>query len=123
MFAFIKQQKGKFLFPLILRLLVCILSFSLIFSPAASYAQVGVYGNTPLLNLPAPGTMIPLSASYNPAIVAGITIYPDNPLQFDFIIDAGDDHLQGEVLKKESQKLISYFMARSEEHTSELQSH
>ena len=32
-------------------------------------------------------------------------------LQFDFIIDIGDDQLQGEALKEESQKLINYFMA------------
>ncbi len=61
--------------------------------------------------LPAPGAMLPLSPNYTPAIIEGITIYPDNPLQFDFIIDAGDDQLQGEALTKEAQKLISYFMA------------
>jgi len=72
--------------------------------PSQVYAQ-GV------ANLPAPGTMVTISPSYNPAIVVGITIYPDDPLQFDFIIDVGDDHLKGEVLKKESQKLINYFMA------------
>jgi len=104
MFTFIKHQKGKFLFSTMARLVVFVLSFSLIFSPTASYAQS-------VLNLPAPGTMIPLSVSYNPAIVKGITLYPDNPLKFDFIIDPGDDNLQGEVLKDEANKLIKYFMA------------
>jgi len=78
--------------------------FSIIIPPRLAQAQS-------VLNLPQPGTMIPLSVSYNPAIVAGITIYPDDPLKFDFIIDVGDDHLKGEALRKESEKLISYFMA------------
>ena len=64
-----------------------------------------------VLNLPVPGTMITTSMAYTPIIVSGITIYPDNPLQFDFIIDAGDDTFQGEELRKESKKLINYFLA------------
>ena len=63
------------------------------------------------LNLPAPGTMVAPSAGYTPVMVSGITIYPDNPLQFDFIIDTGDDNLQGEELRQESKKLINYFLA------------
>jgi len=79
-------------------------SFSLVIAPPMAQAQ-SVY------NLPAPGTMITLSESYIPANITGMTIYPNNPLQFDFIIDIGDDHLQGEELRKESTKLINYFMA------------
>jgi len=78
--------------------------FSSIIPPRLAQAQS-------VLNLPAPGTMVLTSPAFNPAIVIGIKIYPDNPLQFDFIIDIGDDQLQGEALKKESQKLINYFMA------------
>ncbi|MEW5895392.1 MAG: hypothetical protein AB1650_06520 [Candidatus Omnitrophota bacterium] len=63
------------------------------------------------LNLPAPGTMISLSSAYNPPIIKGITIYPDNPLKFDFIVSPGDDNLKGDALKKEADKLIKYFMA------------
>ena len=86
------------------RLFVCFLTVSLVFSPVSSYAQS-------ILDLPVPGSLVSLSPSYTPAIMAGMTIYPENPLQFNFIIDVGDDNLQGEELKKESQKLISYFMA------------
>ena len=70
----------------------------------------GVYAQG-IANLPAPGTMLSPSVAYTPAIVAGITIYPDDPLRFDFIIDTGDDNLQGEELRQESQKLINYFLA------------
>jgi len=103
MFIFIKHQKEKFLYATITRTMVFVLSLALVFAPSAGYAQV--------INLPAPGTMVFTSPAFNPAIVSGITIYPDDPLQFDFIIDIGDDQLQGEALKKESQKLINYFMA------------
>ena len=42
--------------------------------------QSRAYGHTPLLNLPAPGTMVSLSPIFNPPIIKGITIYPENPL-------------------------------------------
>lgn len=63
-----------------------------------------------VFNLPAPGTMVSPSEAFTPAILTGITIHPDNPLKFDFIIDTGDDDLQGEELHQESEKLIKYFM-------------
>jgi len=61
-------------------------------------------------NLPVPGTMISTSPNYIPPIITGVTIHPDNPLKFDFIIGRGDDNLQGEAFQKESIKLIKYFM-------------
>lgn len=85
--------------------LVLLLFFSVqSLSPGKVYAQN-------VLNLPVPGSMLSISPRYTPAIMAGMTLYPDNPLQFDFIIDVGDDQLAGDALSKESQKLISYFMA------------
>jgi hypothetical protein len=39
--------------------------------------------------LPAPGQMVPLSASSAPAVLKGIKIYPENPFRFDFILDVG----------------------------------
>jgi len=105
-FIFTKHQKRKFHYSFISRTLVCLISISLALGPTAAQAQ-----SLNLLNLPTPGTMVLTSPAFNPAIVTGIKIYPDNPLQFDFIIDIGDDQLQGEALKKESQKLINYFMA------------
>ena len=40
--------------------------------------------------------------------MAGMTIHPENPLKFDFIISTGDDDLEGEIFRKESEKLINY---------------
>src|SRR5580692_12771686 len=64
-----------------------------------------------LLGLPKPGTMINLSPAYEPVIIKGLTVHKDNPFLFDFIVDVGQDHLTGEPLKKEGEKLIKYFLA------------
>ncbi|GEM_PF-6306142 len=64
-----------------------------------------------VFNLPVPGTMVPVSAGFVPARLIGITIHPDNPLKFDFIVNTGDANLTGQALKEESRKLIKYFLA------------
>ena len=55
--------------------------------------------------------MVPLSGNFTPLYIKGITIHPDDPLKFSFIVNSGDTNLQGEELKAESQKLIKYFLA------------
>ncbi|HQL41784.1 MAG TPA: hypothetical protein PLO93_05795, partial [Candidatus Omnitrophota bacterium] len=52
-----------------------------------------------------------LSSAFTPALVRGIRIHPNNPFQFDFIIDSGDTGLKTDALKEESEKLIRYFLA------------
>jgi len=76
--------------------------------PRSSYAQV-----TPrtILNLPVPGTMVNLTPWYTPVMVKGLRLNPENPLQFDFIVNTGDSDLEGEALRGEGTKLIKYFMA------------
>lgn len=64
-----------------------------------------------VLNLPLSGTIITTSAPFDPPIITGMIIHPENPLQFDFIVDTGDDRIPGKTLKKEANKLINYFMA------------
>ena len=72
-----------------------------IIGPCPVYAQDFV--------LPAPGVMVRLSPQFNPPILKGIKIHPDNPFKFDFILDAGDDVSLS--LKEQSTKLIKYFLA------------
>src|SRR5476649_1729535 len=60
--------------------------------------------------LPAPGVMVHLSPEFNPPILKGIKVHPDNPFRFDFILDKGDSLLSNEALKDESSKLIKYFL-------------
>jgi len=71
--------------------------------------------------LPKPGTMVSLSPSFNPPILKGLKVHPDNPFRFDFILDQGDYEKRGHInvspflmkeqLKMESTKLIKYFLA------------
>jgi len=89
-------------------LITFVLTFSLIFSPVASYAQVAM---PTVLNLPVPGTMIAPSPAFVPVLLKGMTIHPDDPLKFDFIIDSGNTDFTQDEIKKESEKLVKYFLA------------
>jgi len=99
----IEKKRGSLPF----RILSLIIVFSFIFSIAvpnpAAYAQS--------LLLPTPGTRISLTPHFNPAIIQGITVHPENPLEFDFIINTGDAKLEGQVLREEFHKLVNYFLA------------
>ena len=79
-----------------------------VLSPARGWAQeerAAVYA------LPPPGTVLSISEKFVPVIVRGLTIDPHNPLQFDFIIDTGDEALEGSAFEEESRRLIKYFLA------------
>jgi len=60
------------------------------------------------IRLPVPGFMVQLSPAFNPPSLKGVTVYPDNPFKFDFILDKADGSPD---LKQESVKLIKYFLA------------
>jgi len=76
-------------------------------SPA--YAQLTTGNQLPWM--PVPGVRISLSPEFTPAILKGITIHPNNPLQFDFIILRGDTPLSDTQKRVEYKKLIKYFLA------------
>lgn len=63
-----------------------------------------------VFNLPPSGTIILSSQPFTPTLVRGITVHPDNPLKFDFIIDVGNDNLNDDAFRAESMKLIKYFL-------------
>jgi len=58
--------------------------------------------------LPAPGVMVRLSLPFNPPILKGLKVHPDNPFRFEFILDKGSS---AAPLKAEATKLIKYFLA------------
>ncbi|MCR4337743.1 MAG: hypothetical protein NUV91_08065, partial [Candidatus Omnitrophica bacterium] len=63
-------------------------------------------------SLPNIGERIALAGGYAPPVLKGIQIFPDKPLQFNFIMDLGDAaSLSKEGQVAESQKLIKYFLA------------
>jgi len=77
---------------------------------------VNTFGPLPLAQaqdilLPAPGIMVPLSPTFDPPILKGIKVNPENPFKFDFILDRGDNKGSNDALQDESRKLIKYFLA------------
>ncbi|HSV42917.1 MAG TPA: hypothetical protein VLJ10_00015, partial [Candidatus Bathyarchaeia archaeon] len=86
-------------------LLVVVFSLTSIFPPSV-FAQ-----SLPLLQLPAPGSMIFQTPGYVPALLKGVVIDPQNPLSLDFIVDTGDSGLEAEALRQETLLLIKYFLA------------
>ncbi|MEW5894812.1 MAG: hypothetical protein AB1650_03475 [Candidatus Omnitrophota bacterium] len=95
------------------RLLSVLLSLTLTvsFNVPASAQNAGVPIGIAGLDLPAPGAMLSPGIAYNPPLMAGMTIYPDHQLKFDFLISTGDDNLQGDAFRDEAKKLINYFLA------------
>ncbi len=85
--------------------------------------------------LPNPGVRVALSPAFNPPVLKGIKVHPENPFRFDFILDKGTDaeklgtdtnfrfdssnkklvsvpnFSKDEALKQEAQRLIKYFLA------------
>ncbi len=88
-----------------------IFCFVLTTVPARSFAAP--------LSLPEPGTMVNLSPAFEPVLIKGIKVHPENPFAFDFIVDTGSDpalrhqdlssHNSG--IRDEAGKLIKYFLA------------
>ena len=88
------------------RLFSFIITFMLVTGLVLPPAQAAMLSDI----LPAPGQVLALSAPYRPALLRGITINPDNPLLFDFLLQRGDTVLKGAELKAESEKLVKYFL-------------
>ncbi len=63
------------------------------------------------LLLPNPGSMMAPSPAFVPLLIKGMKIHPENPLQFDFIVDSGHTQFDADQMKAESNKLIKYFFA------------
>src|SRR5580658_8460741 len=68
---------------------------SLMILPQELYAQT-------VLDLPAPGTMVSVSPSFEPALIKGLTVHKDNPFLFDFIVDPGQDENPGVIARSEA---------------------
>ncbi len=95
--------------------LVIVVAFMVTTIVPAGYAQ-SVFTVTPTAQgmggfMPPPGVMVTATDAFTPAIIKGMTIHPENPLLFDFIVDTGNTGMHGEELKHEGEKLIKYFLA------------
>lgn len=64
-----------------------------------------------ILALPMTGHLVSITNPYQPALLKGLTLNPENPFQFDFIVDRGESGLTDEALKDEAGRLIRYFLS------------
>lgn len=64
-----------------------------------------------VLNLPAPGSLVNTSENFVPVLLKGISLHPENPLVFDFIVDPGNTGYGDDQIKVEGERLIKYFLA------------
>ena len=62
-----------------------------------------------IVGLPQISEMMLPSRMYNPVIMKGLKVYPEESLRFDFVIDSGDLSVEDEVFRVESNKVIKYF--------------
>ncbi len=96
--------------------LILVISSSLIIpSPVAWFSPVSAaYALNETMavpDLPPPGKMLRLSGTFNPMIIQGVRIYPDQPLRLDFIVDPGDEDPDGKEFRRQATDLIKYFLA------------
>lgn len=80
-------------------ILLCFLNTTLL---PTSYAEE--------IFLSAPGTMVPLSDAFNPPLLKGIKIYPNNPFRLDFILNAGNTNDSAEQTQTQATQLVKYFL-------------
>ncbi|MBZ0167778.1 MAG: hypothetical protein K8I00_13310, partial [Candidatus Omnitrophica bacterium] len=82
--------------------------FTSVITPGTAAAQ-----SLPLTmaDLPVPGTMVVTTAQYQPLMIKGIRVHPENPLKFNFIMDTGDSEITGAALRSEANRLVKYFLA------------
>ena len=104
MISYLEKKKTNLVYRILSGFIA--VSFFLTTVVPPGYAQVMPQT---LLNLPFPGTIVSLSSGYNPVMVKGITVHPDNPLLFDFIVNRGDSGLEGEAFREEAKKVVKYF--------------
>jgi len=103
MLSFIESKKSHLMRKSLSSFVAFAFVLSSVMPPSASAQTV--------LNLPIPGTVVPISSVYTPMIVNGLTIYPTDPFKFDFLIDTGNSDLKGEQFREEALKLTKYFLA------------
>ena len=104
MFSFIKNEKISIMRKCVSLVIVVSFMFTSIITPANAQA-------ISTLNLPAPGTMVMQSPAFVPILLKGMTVHPENPMKFDFILDSGNTNFPHDKMIKESKRLVKYFLA------------
>lgn len=76
------------------------------FGPSMAQAQ-----QFAVSQLPVPGSTVGVSAAFEPVLVKGLVVFPQEPLKFRFIVDSGSDKAADDRIKEESERMVKYFLA------------
>ncbi|MDP8266490.1 MAG: hypothetical protein P9M07_06030 [Candidatus Aceula meridiana] len=98
----LKRCGKKFFLPKVVSVIV-LLNFLFFTIIPPGYAQS--------IQLPSVGALVPLSPTFQPAILRGIQVDPFKHLELSFIVDAGESGLTGQKLQDETNELVHYFLA------------
>ena len=98
------QFKSAVIHTLVASITLVTFVISTLVGPINAFAQES-------LILPPVGQMLNLSQPFTPMMIKGIKIHKDNPFEFDFIVNPGQENLPEDQFQKESLKLVKYFMA------------
>ncbi len=96
--------KNRFKKIILWLVVFCFSINTLSFGLTNSYAQNS-------LGLPPVGKMVLSTPVFTPAIINGLTINPEKPFEFKFIVDTGNTNFSDSEFEQESKKLIKYFLA------------
>jgi hypothetical protein len=93
------------------RVVSVLVSFIFICNFVMPLSMVQAQSAGTVLGLPEPGKMVEMTDAYAPPAVIGLAIHADDPLEFDFILDMGEETLDDPAIRAVSEKLIKYFLA------------
>ncbi|MBF0618763.1 MAG: hypothetical protein HQL19_01215 [Candidatus Omnitrophica bacterium] len=108
MFHWFKQMNDRrILLRISMRTMVFALCFSLVFGPGAQ-VRADVFN---VNSLPQPGAMLGISPAFVPALVRGLIVDPQKPLNFQFIVDSGNGAATTDAVRSEGARMVRYFLA------------
>ncbi|HSV43441.1 MAG TPA: hypothetical protein VLJ10_02710, partial [Candidatus Bathyarchaeia archaeon] len=106
MFIDREQRRDKRFYRALSFLLMVAFGTNVVFPPSLNAQML-----PGMMPLSAPANLLASGPAFVPALIKGLRIHPDNPLQFDFIIDTGDSGLKDKALAEESTRMVKYFLA------------
>jgi len=90
MYTFLQKNNGK------RHLRFFVFNILLAFGMTLIEPLAALQANTPGIGLPLAGERLSLSPGFVPPLLRGITIHPDDPFRFDFVVkESGDVKNQG----------------------------
>ncbi|MCP4652179.1 MAG: hypothetical protein GY858_02190 [Candidatus Omnitrophica bacterium] len=108
MIIFLEKKKASISFKSVAILVIVTFlasSFGVYLSKTnTSYASVLPY-------MPLPNKIIGTTPKFTPPLLRGVKFYPDNLMQFDFIIDEGDLTYSEKLMQIKASRMMKYFLA------------